>query len=108
MFSIIGHQYMSETIDARRPCVLSTSCNHDKKCACNYSHDFPTHIWVPSIAFALWGFSDAMINTFLYWLIGHTCPDGNEKTRALGVFKLLATRLPGSGLRELRLWFNLS
>jgi MFS family permease len=48
-----------------------------------------TRIMAPSFAFHLWGLSDAMINTFLYWFIGKLFSSGADKTRALGVFKML-------------------
>jgi hypothetical protein len=45
---------------------------------------------LPSTCLCLWGTSDAMINTFLYWLVGALYPeDGPAKARACGVFKLL-------------------
>lgn len=46
-------------------------------------------IMLPTVAFVLWGLSDAMINSFLYWLIGVLFSSGGERSRAIGFFKLL-------------------
>ena len=48
-----------------------------------------SHIVIPSLVFALWGLSDAMINTFLNWLIGALFTQGDEKARAIGMWKLV-------------------
>lgn len=47
------------------------------------------NVIVPSIVFILWGWSDAMINSFLYWIIGIRFPSGPARARAIGFFKLL-------------------
>eukprot|EP01065_Artemidia_motanka_P013186 TRINITY_DN1726_c4_g1_i1.p1 TRINITY_DN1726_c4_g1~~TRINITY_DN1726_c4_g1_i1.p1 ORF type:complete len:471 (+),score=127.88 TRINITY_DN1726_c4_g1_i1:112-1524(+) len=55
---------------------------------------------LPTIAFSLWGLSDAMINTFLYWLVGRLYPHATEKSRAIGFFKMLnsAAHVVGYGI----------
>eukprot|EP01062_Namystynia_karyoxenos_P062700 TRINITY_DN55577_c0_g1_i1.p1 TRINITY_DN55577_c0_g1~~TRINITY_DN55577_c0_g1_i1.p1 ORF type:complete len:478 (+),score=160.48 TRINITY_DN55577_c0_g1_i1:77-1510(+) len=72
---------------------------------------------LPSVAFALWGLSDAMINTFLYWLVGRLYPGGASKARAIGWFKMLnsAAHVVGYAIlpthrvsAEVQLWYNVA
>jgi len=37
---------------------------------------------------AFWGLSDAMAQTYAYWLIGNLYDDGQEKARAVGFYKM--------------------
>lgn len=67
---------------------------------------------LPSVAFVLFGLSDAMINTFLYWLIGVLYQDGPSRSYAIGCFKFLNSAahvvgyaiLPSSA--KVQLWYN--
>ena len=42
---------------------------------------------IPSIAFALWGFADAQIQVYCYWLIGTFYKSGHDHSRAVGWYK---------------------
>lgn len=42
---------------------------------------------VPSTAFALWGFADAQIQVYCYWLIGSFYKSGHDHSRAVGWYK---------------------
>ena len=42
-----------------------------------------------AVAMAFWGFSDAFIQGFSYWLMGVGYKEGTEKARAVGYFKLV-------------------
>jgi len=42
---------------------------------------------VPSTAFALWGFADAQIQVYCYWLIGSFYSSGHDHSRAVGWYK---------------------
>jgi len=64
--------------------VVETSAYWNKR----YTLD-DANIILPSIVFILWGWSDAMINSFLYWIIGVRFTSGPERARAIGFFKLL-------------------
>merc|ERR1712008_390891 len=46
-------------------------------------------IILPTVAFVLWGASDAMMNTYTYWVIGNMYPDGAQQARAIGFSKML-------------------
>lgn len=46
-------------------------------------------VLLPSLAFCCWGLSDAMINSFLYWLVGQLYVDGGQRAQAIGFFKML-------------------
>jgi len=48
-----------------------------------------TGIALPTMGFALWGFSDAMMNTYVSWLVGCMYPEGTEKARAIGFSKMI-------------------
>merc|ERR1712008_83665 len=41
-------------------------------------------IILPTVAFVLWGASDAMMNTYTYWVIGNMYPDGAQQAVPLG------------------------
>ena len=43
----------------------------------------------PSAAFACWGFADAQIQVYSYWLIGGFYNTGHEHARAVGFYKLV-------------------
>ena len=101
--SIIGTIVSGKMLDAKvQPLILIIlftivhTAAFALACAVELDDTMPTkqdlsnsRIIMPSFAFHLWGLSDAMINTFLYWFIGKLYPSGLEKTRALGVFKML-------------------
>jgi hypothetical protein len=42
---------------------------------------------IPSIAFALWGFADAQIQVYCYWLLGYFYKSGHDHSRAVGWYK---------------------
>lgn len=42
---------------------------------------------IPSTAFALWGFADAQIQVYCYWLIGSFYKSGHDHSRAVGWYK---------------------
>ncbi|KAL3795339.1 hypothetical protein HJC23_009512 [Cyclotella cryptica] len=42
----------------------------------------------PSMAFACWGFADAQIQVYCYWLLGGFYSSGHDHARAVGVYKL--------------------
>lgn len=42
----------------------------------------------PSLAFACWGFADAQIQVYAYWLIGGFYNSGHDHARAVGFYKL--------------------
>ena len=42
---------------------------------------------IPSSAFALWGFADAQIQVYCYWLIGSFFDSGHDHARAVGWYK---------------------
>lgn len=43
----------------------------------------------PSLAFACWGFADAQIQVFCYWLMGGLYNSGSDHSRAVGFYKLV-------------------
>ncbi|KAL3811154.1 hypothetical protein ACHAXA_001369 [Cyclostephanos tholiformis] len=43
----------------------------------------------PSLAFACWGFADAQIQVFCYWLMGGLYTSGSDHSRAVGFYKLV-------------------
>jgi len=43
----------------------------------------------PTVLFFVWGFSDALLQTYVYWLLGHLFDTAKAQTRAVGTFKLL-------------------
>lgn len=45
------------------------------------------HCIIPSTAFALWGFADAQIQVYCYWLIGSFYNSGHDHSRAVGWYK---------------------
>jgi hypothetical protein len=49
---------------------------------------FESDFWQPTCAMALWGLSDAMAQTYAYWLLGALYSEGQEKARAVGFYKL--------------------
>ena len=49
---------------------------------------FVSEFWIPTAAMAAWGLSDAMAQTYAYWLIGNLYDDGQEKARAVGFYKM--------------------
>jgi hypothetical protein len=42
----------------------------------------------PSMAFACWGFADAQIQVYCYWLLGGFYNSGHDHARAVGLYKL--------------------
>ena len=44
---------------------------------------------LPSLAFACWGFADAQIQVFCYWLIGNFSTSGADHSRAVGYYKCI-------------------
>lgn len=42
----------------------------------------------PSLAFACWGFADAQIQVYCYWLIGGLYKSGSDHARAVGFYKM--------------------
>jgi len=44
---------------------------------------------LPSIAFVCWGFADAQIQVYSYWLIGECYKSGHDHARAVGFYKLV-------------------
>mmetsp|Transcript_33704 Transcript_33704/g.61945 ORF Transcript_33704/g.61945 Transcript_33704/m.61945 type:complete len:198 (-) Transcript_33704:1338-1931(-) len=43
----------------------------------------------PSLAFACWGFADAQIQVYCYWLMGSFYSSGSEHSRAVGWYKCI-------------------
>ncbi|KAL9183456.1 hypothetical protein ACHAXT_004312 [Thalassiosira profunda] len=43
----------------------------------------------PSLAFACWGFADAQIQVYCYWLMGSFYTSGSQHARAVGFYKLV-------------------
>lgn len=43
----------------------------------------------PSLAFACWGFADAQIQVFCYWLMGGFYTLGSDHSRAVGFYKMV-------------------
>jgi hypothetical protein len=43
----------------------------------------------PSLAFACWGFADAQIQVFCYWLLGGFYTLGSDHSRAVGFYKMV-------------------
>jgi hypothetical protein len=43
----------------------------------------------PSLAFACWGFADAQIQVFCYWLMGGFYTLGSDHSRAVGFYKMI-------------------
>lgn len=41
----------------------------------------------PSLAFACWGFADAQIQVYCYWLMGSIYSTGSDQARAVGFYK---------------------
>ncbi len=44
---------------------------------------------LPSLAFACWGFADAQIQVFCYWLMGDFFTSGSNHSRAVGYYKCI-------------------
>ena len=42
---------------------------------------------LPSVVYALWGFSDSQIQTYAYWLMGTLYAEGATQARAVGFYK---------------------
>ena len=54
------------------------------------AHDISsTSVILPSLAFACWGFADAQIQVYSYWLIGGFYNSGQHHARAVGFYKLV-------------------
>ena len=45
------------------------------------------NVVIPSLAFACWGFADAQIQVFSYWLMADFFTSGNDHSRAVGYYK---------------------
>ena len=48
-----------------------------------------SRVVVPSIVFALWGFSDSQVQGYSYWLIRQQYQDGAALSRAVGFYKMV-------------------
>ena len=66
------------------PCAFSDDDNCVKKV--NY---YDREAIVPTIIYALWGFSDSQIQTYSYWLMGSLYETGVEQARAVGFYKMV-------------------
>eukprot|EP00929_Paragymnodinium_shiwhaense_P096476 TRINITY_DN58063_c0_g1_i1.p1 TRINITY_DN58063_c0_g1~~TRINITY_DN58063_c0_g1_i1.p1 ORF type:complete len:442 (-),score=42.71 TRINITY_DN58063_c0_g1_i1:82-1407(-) len=73
-------------------------------------------VLMPSGAFLLWGLSDAMINTFCYWIIGQLYSGGAARAHSIGYLKLLNSAAHVVGYAILpehrvsavaQLWYNI-
>eukprot|EP00956_Cyclotella_meneghiniana_P006550 scaffold8637_cov92-Cyclotella_meneghiniana.AAC.6 len=54
------------------------------------AHDISSaSVILPSLAFACWGFADAQIQVYSYWLIGGLYNTGQQHARAVGFYKLV-------------------
>ena len=58
----------------------------------------------PSLAFACWGFADAQIQVFCYWLMGGLYKSGRDHSRGVGFYKLVQSL--GSKFQSLLLSMN--
>lgn len=61
------------------PCAFSD----DDKCTKKVNYYEPEAI-MPSVIYALWGFSDSQIQTYSYWLMGTLYDSGVEQARVEG------------------------
>merc|ERR1712107_952853 len=75
-----------------------------------------SQIVLPTMAFCLWGLSDAMINAFQYWIIGQLYSNGGQRAQAIGFLKLLnsAAHVVGYAIlpedrvsATVQLWYNI-
>lgn len=58
--------------------------------ASSTAHDISSVTVIPpSFAFAFWGFADAQIQVYSYWLIGGFYDSGHDHARAVGFYKLV-------------------
>jgi len=46
-------------------------------------------IVLPTCAFTLWGFSDSMVQTYSYWLIGALYEEGDHRAHSVGFYKMI-------------------
>ena len=67
-----------------RPCAFSG----DDKCVKKINY-YDKEAVVPTIIYALWGFSDSQIQTYSYWLMGSLFETGVEQARAVGFYKMV-------------------
>lgn len=71
------------------------------------AHDISDRsVVLPSLAFACWGFADAQIQVFCYWLLGYFFTSGSNHSRAVGCYKCIQSL--GSELIEPNVFSRLS
>ena len=66
-----------------KPCAFQA-----EDCVVKINYD-SRDVVVPSVIYALWGFSDSQIQTYAYWLMGSLYEGGNEQARAVGFYKMV-------------------
>jgi hypothetical protein len=75
------------------------------------AHDIATlSVVSPSLAFACWGFADAQIQVFCYWLMGGFYTLGSDHSRAVSFFKCvqsLGSKCGFSSFNESCYWLAL-
>ena len=59
----------------------------------------------PSLAFACWGFADAQIQVFCYWLMGGFYTLGSDHSRAVGFYKMVQSLGSKFGLFSFQRFF---
>ena len=70
--------------------ILAASQEYEAKIAHIIAHDISsTTVLPPSMTFACWGFADAQIQVYSYWLIGGFYDTGYDHARAVGFYKLV-------------------
>ena len=71
--------------------ILAASQEYDAKTAhMPTAHDISSvTVLPPSMAFACWGFADAQVQVYSYWLIGGFYDTGYDHARAVGFYKLV-------------------
>jgi hypothetical protein len=65
-----------------------TCAFEDKDCRDEIEYN-DSRVIIPSIIYALWGFSDSQIQTYAYWLMGTLYEGGDEQARAVGFYKMV-------------------
>ena len=60
----------------------------DENCVDKISYD-SVDVILPTITYALWGFSDSQIQTYSYWLMGVLYETGDDQARAVGFYKMI-------------------
>jgi len=91
--------------------VVEMSSDWDRRYALNESG-----VILPTLCFSLWGLSDAMINSFCYWIIGQLYQDGAQRAQSIGFLKMLNSAAHVLGYAILpehrvsataQLWYNI-